>query len=156
MSFELGSCSSRHSRLRNRDRDQDRREQQKSQREHSRKKDTGKIIAIGKNSEEYILEVAEGEDYDQMLSLMYDALGEMKSVSKKYFTGNLPDAEAEKMVKEINERYRPVKETLEKADSEGKLNYNQHKKQMKLFAELLKIYEEIINRISNDLKDVFQ
>lgn len=152
----LESCSGRRSRARARERERDRSEQSSSRRDRSRNTDTGKGVTIGKNSAEYIQEVAQGEDYDRMLALMQDALGEMKSVSKKYFAGNLSDADAENMVKEITERYDPVREALEKAESEGKLNYNQHKKQMRLLGDFLKTYNAIINRVSNDLEKAFR
>ena len=152
----LESCSGRRSRARARERDRDRREHRSSSHEGNRNTDVGSGVSYSKNSADYIQEVAGGNDYDRMLSLMQDALGEMKDVSKKYFAGNLADADAEKMVNEITERYNPVKEALEKADSEGKLNYNQHKKQMKLFADIIKIYNAIINRVVKDLQDAFR
>lgn len=96
--------------------------------------------------------IAEGTDYDDMIECLYSQLGEIRALRKEYFRGNIPDKEVESRMNEIMEKYRPVSEALEKASGEGALNYNQHKKQMKLARDYMEELNSILNRLGRDLE----
>lgn len=103
---------------------------------------------------EDIQSLAEGNDYDAMLQAMFAQLNELKGVKKEYFRGNMADKEAEKRVNEIKQKYAPVYDKLSEASSSGELNYNQHKKQIKLFGEYQKLLVSILSRLGSDIKQI--
>ena len=105
--------------------------------------------------EDYIAEVAEGDDYDEMLKCLKNGIKEIKKVKNDYFAGKLKDKEVESLVDSIQKKYNPVMESLTAADNAGELNYNQHKKQMELVAEMMKLFTEIVNRLGADFDNAF-
>lgn len=106
--------------------------------------------------EDYIQEIAYGEDYEAMLKCLSNGIKELKQVKDLYFAGKLKDKEAREMADAIEEKYKPVKDSLDKANNEGELNYSQHKKQMKLFGEMLKLYNDIFNHVVGDIIDALR
>ncbi|MDE5791769.1 MAG: hypothetical protein K2H96_11155 [Muribaculaceae bacterium] len=105
-------------------------------------------------SSDNISQIAAGTDYDEMIECLYSQLGEIRSLRKEYFRGNMSDKEVETRMNEIMEKYRPVSEALEKASGEGALNYNQHKKQMKLLGEYMDELNSIGNKLGSDLDQI--
>lgn len=107
-------------------------------------------------SSEEVANIAEGEDYDEMLEVLSSQLQELKDLKSEYFGGDLSDRSAEERMNEIGEKYKPVMDALEKASSEGALTYNQHKRQMKLFAEYIQLINSLGSRIGEDLSAIYQ
>ncbi len=155
MSESCSGCShrNRHARERHRDRIERRDSRnERRDRNNSRESRSQRGGNSKKYSEEQIASIAEGEDYDAMLDCEFAKLNEAKNLKKEYFQGNMPDKEAENRMKEIEEKYAPVVKALEKADNEGLLTYNQHKRQMKLLGDYIKEANSIFNRLGVDIE----
>lgn len=101
-------------------------------------------------SSEDIKEIAVSNDYDAMIDALNACIDECESVKDEYLNGDLPDKDAENQMKEILNRYNPVVEKLEKADSNGELTYNQHKE----LADLLsRIFDSTLDGAKKVLDD---
>lgn len=82
-----------------------------------------------------------------MIGALDVALGECESVKDEYLEGDMPDKEAKRKLDEIQNRYQPIADQLEKADSKGELNYDQHK-------ELANIMSKAVNQTFDGAKKV--
>lgn len=102
-------------------------------------------------SSEAICQIANGEDYDKMIDCLFNQLEEIKAVKKEYFKGDLPDKEAKIQMSEIANKYNPIHQTLQKASEEGALNYNQHKRQMKLWGEYVDELNSVAAKLGMDM-----
>lgn len=137
-----------HRARRSHDRNSDRTEYRES---NSRDEESSDYSAAGKLSGDRIAEIAGGDDYDEMLECLKDQISEIRNLRKKYFSGNMTDKEAQECMDEIVAKYAPITTRLDKASSEGLLNYKQHKKQMKYAGDLMKEMNEVVNRLGSDL-----
>lgn len=150
----FGSCSGcSHRSRRNRERVRERTEKREGSRDRHSEKSRGREKIVGDGhiwSETEIESLVETNDYDRMLICLEDEIQEHHNLRKKYFNGGMKDKEAEEKMNGIENRYKPVKECLNKAGSEGELNYNQHKRQMKLMGEYIKEVEAVLNRLGSD------
>ena len=91
-----------------------------------------------------------------MLKCLDQGIKELKQLKNRYFAGKLKDKEARELADAIKKKYDPVKRSLDEADSEGELNYSQHKKQMKLAGEMFKLYSDIVNHVIGDMMDALR
>lgn len=155
----IESCSGcSHSGRRSRDRHQERVERRESNedrgvRSGSRRSRSSKSHGFNsrKYSEEDIAAIAEGDDYDAMLDCQFAKLNELKQLKDEYFHGEMSDKKAEERMKEIEDKFAPVDKALDVAQREGSLNYNQHKRQMKLMGDYLKVIKTIASRLGSDI-----
>lgn len=153
LTLSLSSCRRHH---RHRDRESIRTERSHSNKSHSQVRYSFNNESENEETKAVIEEIAQSEDYDKMLNVMMQASADLKKLSKLYLKGNMTDAALQKHIEEIQTMYKPVNSALEAADSEGKLTYNQHKKQMKVMAEYIKTMQYVINRLANDINDSFR
>lgn len=147
-------CSHRSRRGRERQRDRtERRERPRDRREGRghRNQDYEESRMQTEYTEEYLSNVAKGDDYDEMLDCLFAQSEEVKQLKNEYFRGNLADKDAKSKMEEIGERYQPVVDALEKANNDGDLNYNQHKRQMKLISEYINEMRQIAGRLGDDM-----
>ena len=86
-----------------------------------------------------------------MLDCQFQRLNEIKSLKDEYFRGDMSDKEAEEGLKSIEEKFAPIDKALDEAQSEGQLTYNQHKRQMKLMNEYIKVIKTVATRIGSDI-----
>ncbi len=73
-----------------------------------------------------------------MMNCLEGEIMELKSVGDIYFSGDMSDKEARDQFESIENKYKPVFDALLQATSDGELNWKQHKKQIKLFNQLVK------------------
>lgn len=156
----LESCSGcAHRSRRHRERNRERTERRERSRDRHSDGSSDRNMATSTGhiwSESEIEDLIETEDYDRMLNCIEDEIKEFQSVRKRYFKGDMKDKEAKEIINEIEQRYQPVSDCLSKADSEGELNYNQHKKQIKLFAKAIKEMQAALNQLGQDVEDNFR
>lgn len=107
-------------------------------------------------SAEKVESLARSNDYDAMIDCLSDELVQIKKLRKDYFRGNMTDKEAEKRMQDIVETYRPIMDAIEQASSNGDLNYNQHKKQIKLLGEYMSEVNSVGKKFSEDIDIIFR
>ena len=144
-------CREHHrERVERRGSNEDRRDRSRSSRSRSQSNKTSST----NYSEDQIASIAEGEDYDAMLDCQFAKLNEVKRLKDEYFRGDMSDKRAEESMKEIEEKFSPVDKALDEAQREGLLTYNQHKRQMKLVADYIKVASSVANRIGTDISRI--
>ncbi|MDE6514291.1 MAG: hypothetical protein K2L05_08930 [Muribaculaceae bacterium] len=149
LTFE--GCSGGRRRDRNRERSRERTEQRESRnRSRHERNATSRKAAY---SAEEIQEIAESGDYDRMLDCVQSEISDLKAMKNRYFNGELTDKQAEEQTKKIKETYAPVYNAIGRASSDGNLNYKQHKRQMKLFGEYMKLMTSVLDRLGSDFED---
>lgn len=104
-------------------------------------------------TQEEIAEAAQGNDYDLMLEELETMVEECAVVKEEYLDGNLPDKTARQRVADIEERYQPVTDAINRADSNGELTYNQHKQLMSLQLNALDHMLDAAGRVMDDALD---
>ncbi|MDE5886022.1 MAG: hypothetical protein K2H46_00360 [Muribaculaceae bacterium] len=155
MMQSCSGCSHRSRRIRERHRerveqrvaDEDKVERSGSRRARSQRNSS----SFGNLSEEQITSIAEGEDYDAMLDCQFHKLNEIKQLKDEYFRGDMSDKKAEERMNEIEEKFAPIDKALNEAQSEGLLTYNQHKRQLKLMGDYLKVVKAVATRLGSDI-----
>lgn len=160
--FMMESCSGcSHRGRRSRDRHRERVEQRESsedtgERSDSRRSRSSKSLGVNSRtySEEEIAAIAEGDDYDAMLDCEFAKLNELKQLKDEYFQGDMSDRKVEERMKEIEDKFAPVDKALDVAQREGLLTYNQHKRQMKLMGDYLKVIKTIASRLGSDISSL--
>lgn len=146
----LESCRGR-GRGRDRDRDRtERRSGRNSDRHRDRSYDDDDNSSY--SNEEKILRLAESDDYDAMLSELSKGMKEIKALSKKYFAGKLTDNELAQELEAIQKKYQPIYTRLGEASSNGDLNWKQHQKQIKLFADWIHLYEDVAKEVQRSFR----
>ena len=140
----------------NRDGGRHKTEQESQRHRHSEDPDNDYAVANDAAvSSDQLAGLSASDDYDGMLDALQGALRRIKSLRNLYFKGGLSDKEFKRRLDEIQDAYAPVLESLQKASSEGNLNYRQHKRQMKLMVEYMKIMAESVSKISGDFESMF-
>lgn len=104
-------------------------------------------------TQEEITEAAQGNDYDLMLEQLEAMVDECGAVKEEYLEGNLPDKTARQRVADIEERYQPVVEAINRADGDGELTYNQHKQLTSLQLNALDHLIDAAERVMGDAID---
>ena len=140
---------------RRRDRSRERRHErtERSERRSESRGDRRGSSRLTSYTAEEIQEIAESDDYDRMLDCLQSEISAIKAMKNRYFNGELTDKQAEEQAKEIRETYAPVYDAIERAGKDGNLNYKQHKRQLKLFGEYLKLMNSVMNRLGSDFED---
>ena len=154
----IESCSGcSHHRRRSRERHRERVERRESNEysrdrsRSSRSRSLSNKTSSRNYSEDQIASIAEGEDYDAMLDCQFAKLNELKRLKDEYFRGDMSDKKAEESMKEIEEKFSPVDKALEEAQREGLLTYNQHKRQLKLAGDYIRLVNSIFKRLGYDM-----
>ena len=157
----MESCSGcSHRSRRGRERQRERVERREARTERSDSRSSRRSDSQGRRSssrtytEEQIASITEGEDYDAMLDCMFAKINELTSLKNEYFRGDMPDKQVKTRMKEIEEKYAPIEQALDKAQEEGELTYNQHKRQMKLIGDYMNVANSVFNRLGDDLSSV--
>lgn len=88
-----------------------------------------------------------------MLEELETMVEECAVVKEEYLDGNLPDKTARQRVADIEERYQPVTDAINRADSNGELTYNQHKQLMSLQLNALDHMLDAAGRVMDDALD---
>ena len=152
MSCVCTSCRHRSSHSRNREKE---RNERISERKHDRSSNTEEDDIQIDMQEDYISNLVETENYDAMFKCLNNEIKEIRKLKNDYFGGKLTDNEVKERAMLIEKKYEPIVKKLEEADSNGELNYNQHKKQLNLISERIKIYIEIFNKLGDDFENAF-
>lgn len=89
-----------------------------------------------------------------MLDCQFGKLNEIKRLKEEYFRGDMPDREVKDRMQAIEDKYSTVDDALKKAEGEGLLTYNQHKRQMKLMGDYLKEVASVGDRLGSDISSL--
>ena len=154
------SCKSRRHRIQEKERNEStsyRRSERKTERREKREIEN-KDYKVNRDlaQSDRIQEIAESGDIDAMLKCMENAVAELRQLRKDYFASKLTDREAQERLEEIEQKYQPVMDSLHEAESNGDLRYKDHKKQMKLIAQVFKEFAAAVNTLQNDFVDAFK
>ena len=144
-------CAHRSRRARERHRERVERQQGRRECNYGSERNSSLKETSRKYSREDILNIAEGDDYDAMLDCQFSKLNDIKSLKEEYFRGDMPDKVVEERMQEIEEKYAPIDNALTAAQNEGMLTYNQHKRQLKLMGDYIKIVSSVCNRLGADI-----
>lgn len=156
LSEGCSGCAHRQRRVRDRSSRHSERVDRREDRESRRHRENGDNIEIKRDySLDQLKALSESEDYDAMLNALEYQLKELKQLKKVYFKGDMTDNEAKEKIDEINAAYSPIIDKLSKASSDGMLTYNQHKRQMKLVGEYIKLFNSIVNDLGADFGTQF-
>ena len=155
----LDSCKSRRHRIQEKERTErtsQRRSERRSDRREKRETEN-KDYKFNRDlaKSDRIQEIADSGDIDAMLRCMENAVAELRQLRKDYFASKLTDREAQERLEEIEQKYQPVMDSLHEAESNGELRYKDHKKQMKLIAQVFKEFAAAVNTLQNDFVDAF-
>lgn len=147
-------CTHRSRRARERHRDRVERHDGSADRLHGRDRNADRDDTGNRYSSEHIQTVADGDDYDAMLDCQFGKLNEIKRLKEEYFRGDMPDKEVKDRMQAIEDKYSTVDDALKKAEGEGLLTYNQHKRQMKLMGDYLKEVASVGDRLGSDISSL--
>ncbi len=96
-------------------------------------------------------ELAAGDDYDAMIRALEQGVVDLNMVTAAYRKGNMTQADFERHLKQVGGMYAPLVEALGKAQSEGKLTFNQQKAAVQLLGKYAQFAQSAFNLFAGDL-----